>query len=108
MLSDTGKINLGLNLANLLVETARTIYELSHFESNKTEVKSLLKGVRKNGGEITLKLMDINEECDRTNDDGADFFNKTGILISSIILNYDRIITEEVDKSIRYIIDLFN
>ena len=55
-----------------------------------------------------LKLMDFNEECNRTDDDGADFFNKTGILISSIILNYDRILIEEVDKSIRYVIDLFN
>ena len=60
------------------------------------------------GGGIVLKLMDFNEECNRTDDDGADFFNKTGILISSIILNYDRILIEEVDKSIRYVIDLFN
>ena len=90
-MSDKGKINFGLNLANLLVEIARKIYELSHFESNKKEIREIRKGIRMNGGGgIILKLMDVNEECDRTDDDGADFFNKTGILISSIVLNYDR------------------
>ena len=52
--------------------------------------------------------MDINEECDRLDDDGADFFNKTGILISSLVLNYEKLVAEEVEKSIRNVIDMFN
>ena len=101
------KCHLGLNYLQLILTSLREINDKAMFFDNIKLVDEILVKAAA-CAKVWGKLLDrFSKEKGVTDTFGIKYLKNTGILSSSIVLNYRKMIAEEAEHAIRKTVDLF-